>query len=769
MRNENYACLAILLTFATAARSTPGSWFSPSACAADPPLGVEPGARLMLSVHYQPGLPPHDVVVALGEDRAWRVPLEEWRQWTSLPPHVEQQPDGDVLAVLDGDALALRLDACTSELWVDVDPHRHYETNLGRPPPNPVTPAGYGGFLNVDFAYGGLAGRNAIATILDMGGFGPDGAARSDFFVGNDAVRRLDTYWIHDQPGNAIRLRVGDSITDAAAWESPVRFGGVQWGTDFSLQPDRITFPLPSISGSAAVASTAQLYVNGVQQSQQSLQPGQFRFDSVPTLTGAGDLTVVLRDSLGREQAVTQPFYASPSLLAPGLDSETVESGFLRENYAAIDDRYSQPFAAATLQHGFTNTLTGLLRGSVSARRQLTGVEGDYLLSPIGVFTLSAAGSHTEAGSGAIGTLAFVRQATDLSLSVSRRAATREYGDLGRDPGTLHFSDTARLSLNMHRAGIGSIVYISEQPWVSSTEGVGARVAGVAWNGQAVGSLSVYASVLRTLSGGGTSLVLGFAMILGRGTSGSMQIARDGSSGAEVAIQHAPPERLGWSYSAVASSADEGLRQVQAVLTTERGSVGGGWAGVGGGGSPSLVAQTGFAFFDGDTYWTRPVQNSFAVVDLGGFAGVGVYRENQLIGTTDSQGRLLVPDLLPFSVNRLSIDDTALPVTAGLQIAAEQVAPPANAGVALHFRVDERPALRLTLVGSSGRAIPAGAILMLDGHALPLPVGYDGLVYAPIADGPHTLAARWTDGACRARLQVDNGHGTLGVCEDLRP
>ena len=126
-----------------------------------------------------------------------------------------------------------------------------------------------------------------------------------------------------------------------------------------------------------------------------------------------------------------------------------------------------------------------------------------------------------------------------------------------------------------------------------------------------------------------------------------------------------------------------------------------------GSGSPSLTAQTGIAFLDGHAYWTRPVQSSFAVVDAGTTAGVDVYRENQLVGTTDAHGKLLVPDLLPFAVNRLSIDDSALPVATGLTTTGEQVAPPANAGVPVQFQ-SRRAACRAREITPSGRCGRAG-------------------------------------------------------------
>jgi len=65
--------------------------------------------------------------------------------------------------------------------------------------------------------------------------------------------------------------------------------------------------------------------------------------------------------------------------------------------------------------------------------------------------------------------------------------------------------------------------------------------------------------------------------------------------------------------------------------------------------------------------------------------------------------------------------------------------------------------------------VPAGASLWLDGRALPLPVGYDGLVYATIADGRHVLEARWDGGACRVRLEILNQQVHMDFCASLTP
>lgn len=766
MRNERWLFLVLLLISASSFGQEAGAWFPASPCSAEAPAVIAPlGGRAVLSVHFQPDQPPREVMLWRGLDGVWRVPLAEWQRWTRrAPPRVETGRDGSRRVPLEpGPELGLRLDVCTSELWVDPEPHRKQSIELTHPyAPPPLSRAGYGGFLNLDAEYGGYGGSADYSSLFDLGAFVPGGSGRSGWLIGRHGTRRLDSAWLVDEPGAAQRLRLGDAITHGADWESAVRFGGVQWGTDFSLQPDRVTFPLPTLSGAAALPSTAQLYLNGQRLAQQSLQPGQFQFVGVPVITGAGELSLTVRDSLGRLQTVTQPFYASPRLLAPGLDAYSLEAGFLRENYASAGDRYTQPLAGAVFQHGFSGNLTGLARAAAAPQRQLLGTEADVLLGTFGVVTLATGAARTEAGWGGMALLAFERIAEPFSFALRRQFASRNYGDLGRGPGLLHFSDTLRLSYDTGRAGSGSLLYISEQPWGSD----GARLLGLAYDVQAWPGIQAYASWLHPLNRlGGDSLVLGLAFALGPGNTASAQWTEDDrGAGPRASFQHAPPGPLGWSWSAATDQRPGGTRQAQVQWATERGTLSGGWVGYAGHGAAAAGVQTGLALLDGQTYWTRPVQNSFAVVDAGA-PGVPVFRENQPVGATGADGRLLVPDLIAYSPNRLSIDDRTLPIRDRVDETTVSVVPPAGAGVPLRFAVETIPELELHLLDARGRPVPAGARLALDGQPLPLPVGYDGLVYAHIGEGWHRLDARWADGACTARLRVAGATTTLGRCQ----
>ena len=95
----------------------------------------------------------------------------------------------------------------------------------------------------------------------------------------------------------------------------PTRFGGIQYGTNFSTQPYFVTFPLPSLKGEAALPLMVQLYVNGVLKIPQEVPPGPFTVPAVPVVMGAGQATMVVQDMLGRQQVISAPFYATSNLL----------------------------------------------------------------------------------------------------------------------------------------------------------------------------------------------------------------------------------------------------------------------------------------------------------------------------------------------------------------------------------------------------------------------------------------------------------------------
>lgn len=721
-----------------------------------------PGGMAFVRAHTRSG--EADLPLKRAPDGSWWAPAEAWRGWTVRPPEASLQ---DVAAqewvlLRPGPELAFRLDACTAELWLDANLLDAARVDLQQAA-IPPTPAGRGGFANLEAHYGGFLGSSEASTLAELGAFDAQGSMRSGLLATRHVLRRLDTSAIHDDVATAMRLRLGDSLSRPADWEPAVRFAGVQWSSDFSLQPTRITYPLPTVRGSAALPSTVELYANGSRIGQTQVEGGSYQLVGVPTLSGAGELSVRIRDPLGHEQSYSQPFYSSPRLLAEGLQTQSWEAGFLREGYASAEDRYTHGFVAMSLREGFSSTLTGSLRSELRGRGGMTGAGLDWRLAALGVVSAGLSASLDAGHSGALLSLGFEHVGPRYSLSLRRTMASARYQDLGRAPGSLQFSDSARISAGTGFDGSLSLVYAGERAWGrAAVQFIGAAMT------QRLGTrVDLYASILHPLTGRrDDSLQIGMTILLAPRASANLQWAQEnGTAVRRYAAQLSPPGPNGLAAQASYDDSPTGIRVLDAQWATATGTVGAGFEGSGDRLQPAAMLRTGFAFMGGETYWTRPLDASFAVVDAGA-PGVRVYRDNLEVGRTDAAGHLLVGDLRAYEANHLSIDERDLPIDRGLASGSQIVAPPAGAGVDLRFALDREAPSRLVLRDAAGQPVPAGASIAVDGIDQSLPVGLDGLAYLVLRPGARAIAARWGAGACKASIAGSGAAARAGPCLD---
>ena len=110
---------------------------------------------------------------------------------------------------------------------------------------------------------------------------------------------------------------------------------------DFATRPDLVTLPLPSFSGSAAVPSTVDVYVNSVRTISQDVDGGPFRLTNLPILSGQGNASIIVRDSLRPRRHTTLPFLVSNKLLRGGLFDFSAEAGVPRLFYGVRSNIYS--------------------------------------------------------------------------------------------------------------------------------------------------------------------------------------------------------------------------------------------------------------------------------------------------------------------------------------------------------------------------------------------------------------------------------------------
>ncbi len=322
--------------------------------------------------------------------------LRRWR--LHLPNTTPLNRDGEDFYALDTLAgLSYEFNESSQALTVQAPPNLFDATRLKGTVTNfsAPTPASPGGFLNYDVSANHAQGRTSTSGLLELGGFAGWGTVQTRLLArdlnGKATAVRLDTTWTRDQPLEVASLRVGDAISGTSSWGGAVRFGGVQWSTNFSTQPGFIAFPLPGVSGEAALPSTVDLYVDSALRMSREVPSGPFSIQDLPVTTGQGDARLVVRDILGREQVITQPFYATPRLLKPGLQEYSYELGFVRRNFGTDSNNYGRPLAVGTHRLGITKQFTGELHGELLGHQQTLGLGGVLMLPAAGVLSGSLA------------------------------------------------------------------------------------------------------------------------------------------------------------------------------------------------------------------------------------------------------------------------------------------------------------------------------------------------------------------------------------------
>ena len=168
-----------------------------------------------------------------------------------------------------------------------------------------------------------------------------------------------------------------------------------------------------------------------------------------------------------------------------------------------------------------------------------------------------------------------------------------------------------------------------------------------------------------------------------------------------------------------------------------------------------VSAQGAVLYAAGALHATPPIGDSFAVVDLQGLAGVAVYRENRLVGHTDMQGRLVLPDLLPYQANRVAIEALDLPTDAEFDTLALDIRPQERSAVIVRYGIRRVPAALVLLEDAAGRPLPMGAVATVSGLGARLPVGHGGQLYLRDPAPVNELHLTWAAGQhCTARVRL---------------
>ena len=623
-----------------------------------------------------------------------------------------------------------------------------------------VTPASPGAFLNYQLSSQQIQGHNNSGAYAEVGMFAAMGvltgtAVARDSQLQHD-VARLDTTFTRDFPETLHTLNLGDSISDPGSWGNAVRFAGIRWSKNFTMRPDLLTSPLLSAGGTATVPSTVDVFVNNQLVSSSQLPAGPFIIDRLPSVSGTGDVSVVVRDALGREQVMTQSFYTSVNLLAPGLTQYSVNFGKVRQDYALSSNHYGALLAEGSYRRGLTKLLT--LEGHaeyLANDAHAAGINAVVGVGELGTVNVTAAAGGDTHGSGMLSGFGFEHHGRLISFIANTLVASSGYAQVSdalNPNGRFARRSLAQTGVNLGRAGSLSMAYVQQsyrllpaQRTLSLTHSLTLGTSGAL-------NLTLSRTQSATTS---TSFYLLYVLPFGNGRSATLSTLGGSGEGASrnemvASVMESPPVGPGSGYRLSASTIGnydaDWRRQFSAIDLDLQAARNGGVVG------QSAYLNGALTLLDGKVGATRSVTGSFAVVDVAGLANVPVYVENQLTTHTDANGKALLFNLRPYEANRISIAPEDLPLDTAIGSSSTIMAPPFRSGVVARFPVERVHSATFRLVTRDGKPLPAGASVSIGGASFP--VVLDGMVYITGYDHGMSGDASWGGTKCRFRIEA---------------
>jgi outer membrane usher protein len=616
-----------------------------------------------------------------------------------------------------------------------------------------------------------------LAGTFEARAYGPFGLVAQTFSVLSDpfVARRLDTIWSYSDPASMRTFRAGDVTTGALGWTRPTRLGGIQVQNDFGLRSDVITYPVPSLSGSAALPSSVDLLINNTDRYSGTVPAGPFDIVNIPVITGAGTVQLVVKDPTGKQVVTTLDYFTSPQLLKPGLIDYSAELGFARTRFGGSGDGYDpRLMASASIRTGVTDWLTweGHAEGGLALLSGGSGYTAALGRRGVGQFSVAASRTAQAVGLQVGGSAQFAFGAVRIGARALRSFGRYEDIASFTAPGIVdHSSPTPaavyQLSLSLPtpwEGGRANLSYTqSERPSGEMAQIVSASYGQRLFSGS--GSATAYYDIksrnygvalsmwspIGALSGGtsvrrdaGRTLLTANLGRNGGGdvgdTSWLLEVAKDDST----------------DFSASTST------ELPAATLRARAARSGSQTGVQAELSGSVVAA------DGGVFLARPVSDAFAVVDVGA-AGIPVMYENRLVGVTGNNGKLLVPGLSAYQKNRVSIDPTKLPLDKVVEDTTALVSPARGAGVVVTFGKQTSGGTALvSFRDAAGEYLPLASTGKTGPDAEEFIVGYDGaaLVDGLVADNKVTITLP-DGGSCEADFPYAASGGELANISDV--
>ncbi|MGC0784073.1 fimbria/pilus outer membrane usher protein [Pantoea agglomerans] len=574
----------------------------------------------------------------------------------------------------------------------------------------------------------------------------------------------ISTYVQRDIPQLKSRLLLGEGNTSGELFDT-LSFRGAQISTVDQMWPDSQRGYAPEIRGVARTSAQVTVSQNGSKIYETTVSPGPFNItDLYPTGYG-GDLDVTVKEADGSETRFSVPYAAMTRLKRPGMTFYSVTGGVSRKDNMA----YTPSVYQGTIQHGFTNSLTGYT-GILGSDNYISALLGGAFGLPIGAISLDITGAQTKYGDEK-------KQGVSYRATYSKKVAQTDTNftlAAYRFSSSGYYSYDNALQINNYykknkNDGINYLSRPKQRFSMTASQNFGESYGNIYltgfiqnyWNSTGtntqfqlgynnrIGRVSYTLSANRLLySTGGhdTQLSLDFSIPLGSESknyvTGSATHNKEGVT-AQTAVNGVLGENDQYSYNVGASrdidnkksgSVSGQYRSPYSMLTASY-TKGENYYSASGGASGAVVALPdgiNFSAYQSTTY---------AVVTAADAEGARVLGYPNIV--LNGSGRAVVPNLNPYRINELAIDPKGIPLDVELESTQQRVIPVEGAVVRLDYKTSKGKPLLIRANQPDGNALPFGASVNDENGNLVTTVSQGGQIYVRLNKDVSRLHVSW--------------------------
>ena len=530
-----------------------------------------------------------------------------------------------------------------------------------------------------------------------------------------------------DDQRRLTRWVVGDQFAPASR-AGPVPLVGISFSRAFEIDPYFVPLPALEVSASTAVPASVDVYVNDQLVRRERVGAGTFTIEGLTPIVGQGETRVVVRDALGREREFGQTFYQPTELLADGVQAFSYAAGQRRDNATGLPG--GPWLAMATHRVGLTDSVT--IGGHAAATpRLVSGGPQMGLRLPRGELEIGLALSAATKPGGA-GLVAYNYRSAALSAGGFFELTSRDFADASparpEKPRRSEAGVSIGGSLGTRLAVSGS--YAARRNWTEPFEHRGTVTGSLRLSNRLSASMSMGLS--RGPRSAGRQVAVGLTLAAPRNNTVTMGASREGQREPTISagVQRSLP--LGEGYGYRLQVQDGAIRTVSGAVQaqTRVGRIDATSDSFDGSAHSSIGVSGALALAGGSVHMTRTIDDAFAIIKVPGQKNVRTYVDGQLVGRTNRRGDLVVPHLLSYHDNRITIANDDLSLDTNLESSEQVVSPGLRNGPTVTFAASrtQRVMGRARRIAAGGGTEPLpGDLVLANGAASPL--GHDGQFY----------------------------------------